>query len=178
LGGLRASSARLVPPPRGGSDDDPRTVSADALGHLEKNQCRLDHPGYRRLDVPICIAAVESLITSMNHRMNGMEQFGKDGRAGAAYVSEEGWGSFVGLGCGRTHGPMEPVAFACDLHLQERDCTLAMIGPFFRAAGASMIVTILNHNPASRFGPATFPEPKAPDLSDGNPNTTARGRHE
>jgi len=32
LGGLRAGSARLGPPPRGGFDDDPRKVSADARG--------------------------------------------------------------------------------------------------------------------------------------------------
>ena len=88
---MRAGSARLGTPPRGGSDDDPRKVSADVLGDVEKNQYRMDHPGYRRLDLPICIAAVESLITPMNHRLNGMEQFGKEGRVGAAYVSEVGW---------------------------------------------------------------------------------------
>ena len=81
----------------GALDDDPRKVSADALGHAEKNKYGMDHPGYRRLDLPTCIAAVESLITPMNHRMNGMEPFGKEGRAGAAspvraaYVSEDGW---------------------------------------------------------------------------------------
>jgi hypothetical protein len=97
LGGLRAGSARLGTPPRGGSDDDPRKVSADAMGHVEKNRYRMDYPGYRRLDLPRSIAAVESLITPMNHRMNGTEQFGKEGRAGAAwpvsaaYVSEDGW---------------------------------------------------------------------------------------
>jgi hypothetical protein len=57
----------------------------------------MDYPGYRRLHLPICIAAVEGLIPPMNHRINGMEQFGKEGRAGAAwpvrvaYVSEDGW---------------------------------------------------------------------------------------
>jgi hypothetical protein len=51
---------------------------------VEKNPYRMDYPGYRRLDLPISIAAVESLITPMNHRMNGTEQFGKEGRAGAA----------------------------------------------------------------------------------------------
>ena len=30
----------------------------------------------------------------------------------------------MGLGRGRTYGPMGPVAFALDLHRQERDCTL------------------------------------------------------
>ena len=94
---MRAGSARLATPPRDGSDDNPRKVSAVALGYVEKNQCQMDYPGYRRLDLPICIAAVESLITPMNHRMNGTEQFGKEGRAGAAwpvraaYVSEDGW---------------------------------------------------------------------------------------
>jgi len=64
---------------------------------VEKNRYRMDYPGYRRLDLPISIAAVESQITPMNHRMNGMEQFEKEGRAGAAwpmraaYGSEDGW---------------------------------------------------------------------------------------
>jgi hypothetical protein len=84
-----------VPPPRGGSDDDPRKVSADALGHVEKDQYRMDYPGSRRLHLPICIAAVEGMIPPMNHRISRMEQFGKEGRAGAAwpvraaYVSED-----------------------------------------------------------------------------------------
>jgi hypothetical protein len=94
---LRAGSALLGPPPRGGSDDDSRKVSADALGYVEKDQYRIDYPGYRRSHLPICIAAVESLIPPMNHRMNGMEQFGNQGRAAAAwpvraaYVSDGGY---------------------------------------------------------------------------------------
>ena len=67
------------PPPRGGSDDDPRKFSAYALAYVEKNQHRTDYPGYRRLDLPISSAAVERLIKTINRRMNGTEQFGKEG---------------------------------------------------------------------------------------------------
>jgi hypothetical protein len=66
------------------TDRAPREASHAPSGEKDTIQYRLDHLGYRRLDLPICIAAVESLITPMNHRMNGMEQFGKEGRAGAA----------------------------------------------------------------------------------------------
>ena len=57
---MRAGCARLGPPPRGCCDDDPRKVSADALGEVENNPCRMDHPGDRRLGLPIGRAAVDA----------------------------------------------------------------------------------------------------------------------
>ena len=95
LTGSRARCARLGPP-RSCSDDDPRKVSAVALGYVEDNQYRMDYPGDRRLGLPISSAVVESLIKPMNRRMKGTEQFWKEGGAGAllqvraAYVSEDG----------------------------------------------------------------------------------------
>ena len=76
--GLRAGCARLGPP-RSGSDDDPRKVSADALGYVENNPYRMDYPGDRRLGLPISSAAVESLIKPMNRRRKGTEPFRKEG---------------------------------------------------------------------------------------------------
>jgi hypothetical protein len=96
VAGLRAGCARLGPPPRGCSEDDPRKVAADALGYVENNRRRMDYPRYRRLGLPISSAAVESLIKQMNRRMKGTEKFWKEGGAEAvlqvraAYVSEDG----------------------------------------------------------------------------------------
>ncbi len=95
LTGLRAGCARLGRP-RSCSDDDPRKVSAVALGYVEDNQYRMDYPGDRRLDLPISSAVVESLIKPTNRRMKGTEQFWKEGgvkallQVRAAYVSEDG----------------------------------------------------------------------------------------
>jgi hypothetical protein len=94
--GLRAGCAKLGPPPRGCSDDDPRKVAADAAGYVENNRERMDYPRYRRLGLPISSAAVESTIKQMNRRMKGTEKFWKEGGAEAvlqvraAYVSEDG----------------------------------------------------------------------------------------
>jgi hypothetical protein len=40
--------------------------------------------------------------------------------------------------------------------------------PFFRATAVSKIVPILNHVPASQFGPATLPNTAAPVRSGGD----------
>jgi hypothetical protein len=96
LAGLRAGCAKLGPPPRECSDDDPRKVAADAAGYVENNRERMDYPRYRRLGLPISSAAVESTIKQMNRRMKGTEKFWKEGGAEAvlqvraAYVSEDG----------------------------------------------------------------------------------------
>jgi hypothetical protein len=50
----------------------------------------------------------------------------------------------MGLGRGRTYGPMGPVAFALDLHLQERDCTPGGIDPSLAGRiGSNMQITII-----------------------------------
>jgi hypothetical protein len=96
LAGLRAGCAKLGPPPRDCSDEDPRKVAADALGYVENNRERMDYPRYRRLGLPISSAAVESVVKQMNRRIKGTEKFWKEGGAEAmlqvraAYVSEDG----------------------------------------------------------------------------------------
>jgi hypothetical protein len=77
--GLRARCARRRPLPRGGGDDDPRTVAADALGSVENNRDRRDGPGSRRLGLPIRRAVVESRIEPRNRRREGTKPFRKDG---------------------------------------------------------------------------------------------------
>jgi hypothetical protein len=96
LAGLRAGCAKLGPPPRDCSDDDPRKVAADASGYVENNRQRMDYPRYRQLGLPISSAPVESVVKQMNRRIKGTEKFWKEGGAEAvlqvraAYVSEDG----------------------------------------------------------------------------------------
>ena len=60
LSELRAGCEKLGPPPKGGSDTDPRQVAADARGYVENNRSRMKYPEYRRLGLPISSAPVES----------------------------------------------------------------------------------------------------------------------
>ena len=79
LAALRAGGGKLGPPPRDGSEDDPRKVAADALGYVENNRERMDYPRYRRLGLPISSAAVESVVKQMNRRIKGRGSSGRRG---------------------------------------------------------------------------------------------------
>jgi hypothetical protein len=62
-------------PARNGSEDDPRRVSAKALGSVEHTRERRDDPGDRRLSLAIRSQAVESRIKPTNRPRNGTEPF-------------------------------------------------------------------------------------------------------
>ena len=93
---LRAGCAKLGPPPKDGSDADPRQVAADARGYVENNRTRMKYPEYRRLGLPISSAPVESVMKQVNRRMKGTEKFWLEGGAEAilqlraAHLSEDG----------------------------------------------------------------------------------------
>jgi hypothetical protein len=74
-GGLTNGLRETGPPPRDGSDDDPRKVAADALGYVETNRQWMDYPRYRRLGLPNSCVAVESVVKPMNRHIKGTEQF-------------------------------------------------------------------------------------------------------
>jgi hypothetical protein len=96
LSELRAGCEKLGPPPKGGSDTDPRRVAADARGYVENNRSRMKYPEYRRLGLPISSAPVESVMKQVNRRMKGTEKFWLEGGAEAivqlraAHLSEDG----------------------------------------------------------------------------------------
>ena len=93
---LQRHAERLGAPPKGASDDDPRTILARAVDYVDTNKDRMDYPRFRKLGLPTSSAPVESLIKEINKRVKGSEKFwSRDGaeavlQTRAAYLSDDG----------------------------------------------------------------------------------------
>lgn len=77
------------------ADDDPRTILAEQLGYLERNQPRMNYPSDRREGLPWTSSHIESTVKIFNRRVKGTEKFWSESGAEAilqlrgAFLSED-----------------------------------------------------------------------------------------
>ena len=93
---LQAAAAKAGAPPKDASEQDPRSILADAARYVENNLSRMDYPRYRKLGLPSSSAPIESVVKQFNRRIKGTEKFWliSGGEAvlqvRAAYMSQDG----------------------------------------------------------------------------------------